>query len=78
MLVGGPKSLFISELPRNRRGRERLRGARLIHTRLNNESVSQDDLMDLLFLRLDAIGVVHVDAHGGGDDSGSCSHSSHQ
>ena len=61
ILVGDPKSIYIEELPKSRRGRARLRGLRLIHTHLNGESVTQDDLMDLVFLRLDAVGVVHVD-----------------
>jgi len=65
ILVGDPKSIYIEELPKSRHGRARLRGLRLIHTHLNGESVSQDDLMDLVFLRLDAVGVVHVDRHGG-------------
>lgn len=65
VLVGDPKSIFIEELPKSRRGRARLRGLRLIHTHLNGESVTQDDLMDLVFLRLDAVGVVHIDVHGG-------------
>lgn len=65
VLVGDPKSIFIEELPKSRRGRSRLRGLRLIHTHLNGESISQDDLMDLVFLRLDAVVAVHVDSHGG-------------
>jgi len=65
VLIGDPKSIFIEELPKNRRGRARLRGLRLIHTHLHGESITQDDLMDLVFLRLDAVVAVHVDAHGG-------------
>jgi GTP-binding protein HflX len=65
VLVGGPNSIYISDLPKSRAGRGRLRGLRLVHTHLNGESVSQDDLMDLVFLRLDSVGVVHVDRHGG-------------
>ena len=65
ILIGGSDSIYISDLPKSREGRGRLRGLRLVHTHLNGESVTQDDLMDLVFLRLDAIGVIHVDAHGG-------------
>jgi len=36
-----------------------------VHTHLNGEPITQDDVMDLVFLRLDAVGVIHVDAHGG-------------
>lgn len=35
-------------------GGRALRGLRLLHTHLNGEGLSQEDLMDLLFLRLDA------------------------
>lgn len=65
ILVGGPTSVFIPELPKTREGRRRLRGLRLIHTHLNGEPISQDDLMDLVFLRLDLVAAVRVDANGG-------------
>ena len=65
VLVGGPRSLFIPDLPKSRGGRWRLRGLRLVHTHLNSEPVSQDDLMDLVFLRLDCVAAVSVDSHGG-------------
>ncbi len=65
VLVGGPRSLYIPDLPKSRGGRWRLRGLRLVHTHLNSEPLSQDDLMDLVFLRLDCIGAVYVDRHGG-------------
>jgi GTPase len=65
VLVGGPRSLFIPDLPKSRGGRWRLRGLRLVHTHLQEEPLSQDDLMDLVFLRLDCIAAVRVDPHGG-------------
>lgn len=65
VLVGSPRSLFIPDLPKSRGGRWRLRGLRLVHTHLNEESLTQDDLMDLVFLRLDCIAAIRVDAHGG-------------
>jgi GTP-binding protein HflX len=65
VLIGGPNSIYIADLPKSRASRGRLRGLRLVHTHLNGESVSQDDLMDLVFLRLDSVCVVHVDRHGG-------------
>ncbi len=65
VLVGGPRALFIPDLPKSRGGRWRLRGLRLIHTHLQAEPLSQDDLMDLVFLRLDCVGAVYVDQHGG-------------
>jgi GTP-binding protein HflX len=65
VLVGGPNSLYIPDLPKSRGGRGRLRGLRLVHTHLREEPLSQDDLMDLVFLRLDCVAAVRVDAHGG-------------
>ncbi len=65
VLVGGPRSLFIPDLPKSRGGRWRLRGLRLVHTHLQEEPLSQDDLMDLVFLRLDCMAAVRVDPHGG-------------
>ena len=65
VLVGGPRSLFIPDLPKSRGGRWRLRGLRLVHTHLQEEPLSQDDLMDLVFLRLDCIAAIRVDPHGG-------------
>lgn len=65
VLVGGPRSLYIPDLPKSRGGRKRLRGLRLIHTHLESEPLTEDDLMDLVFLRLDCIGAVQVDANGG-------------
>ncbi|MGV8073353.1 MAG: GTPase HflX [Syntrophobacteraceae bacterium] len=65
VLVGGPRSLFIPDLPKSRGGRWRLRGLRLVHTHLQEEPLSHDDLMDLIFLRLDCVAAVWVDKHGG-------------
>jgi GTP-binding protein HflX len=65
VLVGGARSLFIPDLPKSREGRSRLRGLRLVHTHLQQEILTQDDLMDLVFLRLDCIAAVRVDQHGG-------------
>lgn len=64
-LVGGPRSLFIPDLPKSRGGRGRLRGLRLVHTHLDSSPLSEDDLMDLVFLRLDAVASISVDRHGG-------------
>jgi len=65
VLVGGPRSLFIPDLPKSRGGRWRLRGLRLVHTNLQAEGLSQDDLMDLVFLRLDCVAGIRVDPNGG-------------
>jgi len=42
----------------------RLKGLRLIHTHLAGEAINDEDLMDLLFLRLDLLSVLHVESDG--------------
>ena len=65
VLVGETNAIFIPELPRSRQGADRLRGLRLFHTHLTPDLLSQEDLMDMLFLRLDSVTVLTVDMHGG-------------
>ncbi len=63
LIVGTSDGLFIPELPlRNSIGR--FRALRLLHTHLNMEPLSQEDLMDMLFLRLDGVQVLTVNPHG--------------
>ncbi|WP_241159599.1 GTPase HflX [Desulfovibrio sp. ZJ200] len=64
VLVGEPASILIPELPRGRSGADRLRGLRFLHTHLSPDGVSQEDLMDMLFLRLDAIITLSVNPAG--------------
>lgn len=64
VLVGDAHGIHIPELPRSRQGTSRLRGLRLLHTHLQGEPLSQDDLMDMVFLRLDAITCLGVDEAG--------------
>ena len=64
VLVGEPSGILIPELPRSRAGAGRLRGLRFVHTHLSPDLLSQEDCMDLLFLRLDSIGVYSVDQWG--------------
>jgi GTPase len=64
VIVGDAKGLLIPHLPRERGARGRLKGLRLIHTHLDNSPLSQDDLMDLALLRLDAIAAVAVTPQG--------------
>lgn len=64
VLVGEAGNIYIPELPRGRSGQERLRGLRLLHTHLSPEGLSQEDLMDMLFLRLDAVIVLTVNPYG--------------
>lgn len=63
-IVGDADSLMIPALPRERSGGGRLRGLRLLHTHLGSQRLSEEDKMDLLFLRLDAIMVLTVDEAG--------------
>jgi GTP-binding protein HflX len=39
-----------------------------VHTHLDEESLTQDDFLDLIFLRLDAIAAIQVDQNGGARD----------
>ncbi|ATD81633.1 MULTISPECIES: GTPase HflX [Desulfovibrio] len=64
VIVGKAGSILIPELPRGRSGGERLRGLRLLHTHLTPDGLSQEDLMDMLFLRLDAVIVLTVNPVG--------------
>ncbi len=60
VLVGDQKGLVIPPLPRERQAGSRLKGLRLIHTHLQGEPLTQDDLMDLALLRLDFIAALEV------------------
>ena len=53
MIVGDQKSVTIPDLSRYRTGILRLRGLRLIHTHLQGEPLTQEDMTDLALLRLD-------------------------
>jgi GTP-binding protein HflX len=64
VLAGDAGAVYIPELPRSRLSAGRLRGFRLFHTHLADELLSQDDLMDMLFLRLDNVSVLSVDEAG--------------
>jgi len=63
VIVGDFKGILIPSLS-HIRSQGRLKGLRLVHTHLANEDISDEDLMDLLFLRLDMLSVLKVDASG--------------
>lgn len=62
VIVGEPKGIYIPELARSRMGVGRLRGLRLLHTHLSEDPLSEEDLTDMLFLRLDSVAALTVDA----------------
>lgn len=55
VIVGTHHNLLIPGLDAFRSSSRRFRGLRLIHTHLNNEELTTDDLVDLALLRLDLI-----------------------
>lgn len=63
VIVGDFKGIMIPTLS-HIRSRGRLKGLRLVHTHLAGEEISDEDLMDLLFLRLDLLSVLKVTAEG--------------
>lgn len=69
-VVGEAGSIFIPELPRSRSTTQRLRGLRLLHTHLEGagkgkrDLLTREDLMDLLFLRLDSLATLSVSEWG--------------
>ncbi len=64
VIVGDAKGLFLPDLKNYPLGQKRLRGLRLVHTHLNREPLTNDDLTDLALLRLDLIAAVCVTADG--------------
>lgn len=64
IIVGSHSQIVIPPLGNVRASGGRLRGLRLIHTHLSGEDISDEDLMDLLFLRLDLLSMIKVAADG--------------
>ncbi|MFP4168841.1 MAG: GTPase HflX [Desulfonatronovibrionaceae bacterium] len=64
VVVGDHEGILIPELERYRSGASRLSGLRLVHTHLNDTGLSEEDLMDLVFLRLDSICVLTITSEG--------------
>jgi GTP-binding protein HflX len=64
VIVGDQKGLTIPDLSRERTATLRLRGLRLVHTHLQGEPLSQEDLTDLALLRLDMIVALSVSDEG--------------
>ncbi len=64
LIVGNYNQIMIPPLKPIRHAGGRLRGLRLVHTHLGGEPVSEEDLMDLLFLRLDLMSMLAVGEDG--------------
>ena len=64
VMVGDPKSISIPDVSRYRSGTLRLRGLRLIHTQFEGGRLTQEDLTDLVLLRLDMVVVLGMDGNG--------------
>ncbi len=64
VIVGDNKHIWIPDLSRHRAGPGRLKGLRCIHTHLDRESLSREDITDLVLLALDLMVCVQVDERG--------------
>lgn len=64
VIVGDFSQIVIPQLTHLRLAGGRLRGVRLVHTHLKGEDISDEDLMDLLFLRLDLLSVLKITSEG--------------
>ena len=60
VIVGDAKQIVIPVLTGIRSSGGRLKGLRCIHTHLAGEDLTDDDLIDLLFLRLDLMGIIKI------------------
>ena len=60
VIVGSHNAIMIPSLGYLRGGGGRLKGVRLVHTHLAGEDINDEDLMDLLFLRLDLLSAIKV------------------
>ena len=60
VIIGDHNSILIPSLEGFRSSSTRFKGLRLIHTHLNSEELSDEDLTDLSHLRLDLIGALEV------------------
>jgi GTP-binding protein HflX len=64
VIVGDARKIFIPDLSAFRTSSVRFRGLRLIHTHLDAEGLTTDDLTDLALLRLDLVAAVEVAPNG--------------
>jgi len=64
VLVGDSKKIVIPSTTEYHAAPGRLNGLRCIHTHLNNEPLTRDDLTDLALLRLDLMAAIGLAADG--------------
>jgi GTP-binding protein HflX len=64
VILGTHQGLMIPGLERYRSSSSRFKGLRLIHTHLNGEYLTEEDLTDLALLRLDMICAIETDSDG--------------
>ncbi len=65
VIVGDAARIVLPEQARSRLGQSRFNGLRCLHTHLRGEELTQDDLIDLVLLRLDLMAAIEVDAKTG-------------
>ncbi|HEY2847148.1 MAG TPA: GTPase HflX [Pyrinomonadaceae bacterium] len=65
VMVGSAKQIEMPDFGRARVSEDRFRGLRCVHTHLLGEKLTQDDLTDLVLLRLDLMSIIQVDRKDG-------------
>lgn len=60
VVVGDQSRIWIPDLSGFRQGHGRLKGLRCVHTHLNGEPITREDLIDLILLRLDLMVCIEV------------------
>lgn len=61
VMVGNAKQIEMPDFGRSRASKDRFRGLRCIHTHLQDEKLTQDDLTDLALLRFDLMSIIQVE-----------------
>ena len=64
VMVGNHQAIVIPNLEKYRSGGGRLKGLRCVHTHLQHDALTQDDLMDLALLKLDMMAAITMDKEG--------------
>jgi GTP-binding protein HflX len=67
VVVGNYQQIVIPSLGKHRTGEQRLKGLRCVHTHLQHEALTHDDLMDLTFLHLDLMAAITMKENGDPD-----------